>query len=295
MKILIVENEHYLAQSISTNLMSDDDNISYFLATSINDAINMKENFDIVLLSTNLSGNIYNVIEKYKNSIIILLVSYINHDTVTLPIKAGANDYIMKPFMMEELQRKIIHHIKYQNLQQENESFRNYFDFFFRDIDTQKIENPEFPLFIKSKSKLSIDKAIFEYAKEENEIVIFCDMSQKGAIKNLSKINRGVIYIVNFDSLKISQQDEVLQIVKNKKAIISLDYDNMNYLDNLIEITATTQMIMNNDILSIEEYVKYSISNYEHRYPDTELSKKLGISRKSLWEKRKKYGLFKKR
>ncbi|MEA1917106.1 MAG: helix-turn-helix domain-containing protein, partial [Campylobacterota bacterium] len=29
------------------------------------------------------------------------------------------------------------------------------------------------------------------------------------------------------------------------------------------------------------------------KFPDTELSKKLGISRKSLWEKRKKYGISK--
>jgi DNA-binding NtrC family response regulator len=294
MKILIVENEHYLAQSISTNLMSDK-NVNYFLATSINDAINMKENFDILLLSTNLSGNIYNVIEKFKNSIIILLVSYINHDTVTLPIKAGANDYIMKPFMMEELHRKISHHINYQNLQEENNSLKEYFDFSFEDVDTQKLENPEFPLFLKSKSRLSIDKAVFELANKKNEVVIFCNVLEKNALKKLSKTNRGIIYIVNFDTLKISEQDEILKIVDDKKAIISIDYDNMNYLENMVEITATTQMIMNNDILSIEDYVKYSISNYENRYPDTELSKKLGISRKSLWEKRKKYGLFKKR
>jgi DNA-binding NtrC family response regulator len=294
MKILIVENEHYLAQSISTNLMSDK-NVNYFLATSINDAINMKENFDILLLSTNISGNIYNVIEKFKNSIIILLVSYINHDTVTLPIKAGANDYIMKPFMMEELHRKISHHINYQNLQEENNSLKEYFDFSFEDVDTQKLENPEFPLFLKSKSRLSIDKAVFELANKKNEVVIFCNVLEKNALKKLSKTNRGIIYIVNFDTLKISEQDEILKIVDDKKAIISIDYDNMNYLENMVEITDTTQMIMNNDILSIEDYVKYSISNYENRYPDTELSKKLGISRKSLWEKRKKYGLFKKR
>jgi DNA-binding NtrC family response regulator len=294
MKILIVENEHYLAQSISTNLMSDQ-NINYYIATSINDAINMKENFNIVLLSTNLSGNIYNVIEKFKNSIIILLVSYVNHDTVTLPIKAGANDYIMKPFMMEELHRKISHHINYQSLQEENNSLKEYFKFSFEDIDSQAIENPEFPLFLKSKSKMSIDKTVFEIAESKNDVVIFCNVLEKNALKKLAQTNKGLIYIVNFDNLKVSEQEEILKIVENKKAIISIDYDNMNYLDNMIEITATTQMIMNNDILSIEDYVKYSITNYENRYPDTELSKKLGISRKSLWEKRKKYGLFKKR
>jgi DNA-binding NtrC family response regulator len=35
------------------------------------------------------------------------------------------------------------------------------------------------------------------------------------------------------------------------------------------------------------------VLNFQHTYPDTELSKKLGISRKSLWEKRKKFGIEK--
>jgi hypothetical protein len=49
------------------------------------------------------------------------------------------------------------------------------------------------------------------------------------------------------------------------------------------------------DILPIEDYVRYIVLNYQHKFPDTELSKKLGISRKSLWEKRKKYGIIKKK
>ena len=49
------------------------------------------------------------------------------------------------------------------------------------------------------------------------------------------------------------------------------------------------------DILSIDDYVKYIILNFQNKFPDTELSKKLGISRKSLWEKRKKYGITKKK
>jgi len=47
--------------------------------------------------------------------------------------------------------------------------------------------------------------------------------------------------------------------------------------------------------LTIDDYVKFIVNNFQYSYPDTELSKKLGISRKSLWEKRKKYGIFKKK
>lgn len=35
------------------------------------------------------------------------------------------------------------------------------------------------------------------------------------------------------------------------------------------------------------------IMKYENIYSDIDLAKKLGISRKSLWEKRKRYGIAK--
>ena len=47
--------------------------------------------------------------------------------------------------------------------------------------------------------------------------------------------------------------------------------------------------------MSITDYVKTIVTRFENRYPDIELAKKLGMSRKSLWEKRKKYGLLRKK
>ncbi|STA51331.1 two-component response regulator [Campylobacter lari] len=49
------------------------------------------------------------------------------------------------------------------------------------------------------------------------------------------------------------------------------------------------------EFLTIDDYVKHIIISYQNVFPDTDLSKKLGISRKSLWEKRKKYGITKKK
>ena len=47
--------------------------------------------------------------------------------------------------------------------------------------------------------------------------------------------------------------------------------------------------------MSINDYVKYIVTNFQDKFPDTKLSEKLGISRKSLWEKRKKLGVEKKK
>ena len=42
--------------------------------------------------------------------------------------------------------------------------------------------------------------------------------------------------------------------------------------------------------LSIEEYIRTFITSFQHRYGEQELADKLGITRKTLWEKRKKWG-----
>ncbi|MEJ2183307.1 MAG: sigma-54 dependent transcriptional regulator [Nitrospirota bacterium] len=43
--------------------------------------------------------------------------------------------------------------------------------------------------------------------------------------------------------------------------------------------------------LSIEGYTRAFIQNYQHLYSEQELAEKLGITRKTLWEKRKKWAL----
>lgn len=114
MKILIIENEVYLAQSIATKLGE----LGHLceMCTSTRDAIK-SNNYDVVLLSTNINGQDFNpVIETFKKSIIILMVSYISNDTVSKPLSAGAKDYILKPFMIEELIRKINHYKIMKNL-----------------------------------------------------------------------------------------------------------------------------------------------------------------------------------
>jgi transcriptional regulator with PAS, ATPase and Fis domain len=43
--------------------------------------------------------------------------------------------------------------------------------------------------------------------------------------------------------------------------------------------------------LSIEEYIRSFISSFQHLYGEQELADKLGITRKTLWEKRKRWGI----
>jgi len=63
----------------------------------------------------------------------------------------------------------------------------------------------------------------------------------------------------------------------------------------ILTVSTQNKLYDQNEILTIDEYVQHVVKSFQYKLPDTELSKKLGISRKSLWEKRKKYDLFKKK
>ena len=294
MNILIAEDELYLAQSIANALNEHLENPKIKTVTTVNDAINYDINFNIVILSATLNGNIYDVIDKYKKSTIILLVPYINHDTVTAPLNAGVDTYILKPFMIEELIRKINYHLEFKQLKKENETFKSYCNILFEQIKIPKIDidKIEFPLFIKSANRKEIDKSVFNIADKLNMSISFYNLNNE---INLNKIksDKNLLYLLNFDSLNIKTISNLFDVISNKKAIIELkDHSSFEH-PNIIEFKSQKETT-EQGIMSIEDYIKHIIKKYENQYPDTELSKKLGISRKSLWEKRKKYGIKKK-
>lgn len=296
MRVIIVENEIYLAQSIASKLTEIGHSCE--VAASIKDAIK-EEDFDIVLLSTNINGQDFNpVIEHYKDSIIILLVAYISNDTVSKPLKNGANDYILKPFMMEELIRKINHFKEYELIKRENDMFKKYTSFILKDINSNDIDiKIKLPLIIKTNYQKFADAYAFEFSKKLNEPFKFYSLSSKHSIDLIEKErDKQLLYITDFQLLKKSEKKLFLEIIQNKRALISTtDSIEKDFPIKFIEIKSNNKVFDRGDILTIEDYIKYIIVNYQHRFPDIALAKKLGISRKSLWEKRKKYEIFKKK
>ncbi len=296
MKILIVENEIYLAQSISSKLTE----IGYTcdIAGSVKDAVK-DDIYDAVLLSTNISGqNFYPVIEKHKTAIIILMISYISHDTVSNPIGAGANDYIQKPFMIEELIRKLQHLKDFNKLEKENITYKEYVKNLFDTSNLTPI-NPKtkFPILIKASLQKDADAVVFRYSVEKSEPFTFISLECSNCIEKIARTPYNeLLYLVDFQNLKKTEKNKILSLVENKKVIISTT-DTSEIQENIsqIEISTPCKTFDQGDILSIDDYVKQIILNFQNKFPDTELSKRLGISRKSLWEKRKKYGIQKKK
>ena len=296
MNILIIENEIYLAQKVVSRLLDDGHSCDYIESPNID---NLTKDYDTILLSTSLpSALCKNIIKKYsENSIILLLVSYISDETVTNPIKDGAKDYIMKPFIMDELIRKIYHYKDCRSLKRELQTLREYFKFTMTDIDTTDVLlPPSFPTLIESNSQKCADKLVFELSRKMDLPITFISLTSLSWQKQINSIqNKTIIYLTDFHTLKKNAKDTLIKLVEEKNCVISTLETEIDFPYRKIEFNNENQLIGNSNIMTINDYVKMMVVSYQNKYPDTELSKKLGISRKSLWEKRKKLDIEKKK
>jgi len=293
MKIIIVENELYLAQSIASKLGENGFETEIF--SSIKEA--MQSNGDVYLLSTNLPGqNVTPLITQFKDKIIILMVSYINNDTVGEPLKLGAKDYIVKPFMIEELMRKIEHYQEYQNLKKQTLFYREYMQNLLQEIETDfHAEKLTPPLVIQTNYQRLVDKIVFDYAYKNHKLLTFIPLgSKEWKNKIIQSGKESLLYITEIHTLKKSEREYLLDQLKERKFILCSTSETETDFPT-ITLNTDSKLYDQNEILTIDDYVKFIVNSFQYKFPDTELSKKLGISRKSLWEKRKKYGLFKKK
>ena len=224
------------------------------------------------------------------------MVSYISDETVTNPIKDGAKDYIMKPFIMDELIRKIYHYKDCRSLRKELQTLREYFQFTMADIDTtDTLLPPSFPTLIESNSQKSADKLVFELARKMDLTITFISLSTLNWQKQINAIqDKTIIYLTEYHTLKKNMKDTLIKLIEDKNCVVSTLEPEDNFPYRKIEFNYAGQF-GNSNIMTINDYVKMMVISYQNKYPDTELSKKLGISRKSLWEKRKKLDIEKKK
>jgi len=293
MKIIIVENELYLAQSIASKLTeSGYDTETY---SSVKEAMQSKG--DVYLLSSNLPGqNTSPLITKFKDKIIILMVNFINNDTVGEPLKLGANDYIVKPFMLEDLMRKIEHYKEYQSLKKQTTLYQEYMDNLLQDIESDfDISTITTPLVIETNYQRLVDKIVFEHAKQSGTLLTFIPLSDKTWKEKIEKSSpSSLLYITEVHELKKTDKASLLEMLTTYQFILCSTCELESDFET-ITLNTDSKLYDQNEILTIDDYVKFIVNSFQYKFPDTELSKKLGISRKSLWEKRKKYGLFKKK
>ncbi|VAY88002.1 Possible two-component regulator [hydrothermal vent metagenome] len=290
MNILIIEDEIYLAQKIILRFQDNGHNVSHI--TNLSD-ISYDIYYDTILLSTNITGNYEKVIQKYSSSIIILLVTYISDATVTKPIQNGACDYMIKPFMIDELTRKIEHYEQFNILQKENKMINNYLNFMFHSTPNTSDIPDELPFLIETNNQKIADKIVFKVAKRLNIPIKLISVKELNKV-DLNRSKNQLLYIHDFHTLK--QNIKTLMIQKFDKLNIILSSTKSENVDfKKVTIMTNNKISTIDSILTVNDYIKQITLNFQTQYPDTELSRRLGISRKSLWEKRKKFGIEKKR
>ena len=278
MKITIIENELYLAQSISTKLNQSGYETEIF--SSIKEAMTSSSG-DAYLLSTNLPGQNFNpLITKYKEKIIILMVSYINNDTVAAPLKLGANDYIVKPFMIEELRRKIEHYKEYQTLKKYKNLYKEYSEYLLNDINIgNELDKILPPIVVLTNYIKLVDKLAFKYAQKYDRVLIFVPLGAKNWKEKIEKANpKHVLYISELQILKKAEREQLFELILRREFIISTTSDIETPFPK-IEINTDNKLYDQDEILTIDDYVKFIVNSFQYQFPDTELSKKLGISR----------------
>jgi len=294
MKVVIVENELYLAQSIASKLGEFDFETEIF--GSAKDA--MKSKGDIFLLSTSLPGrNFLPLIAKNRDKITILMVNYINNDTVGEPLKEGAKDYIVKPFMIEELLRKIEHYNEFQRLREQNKFYETYLDDLFCEIEHQcRPDKLPFSFMVRTNYLRAVDKLALDISRSKKYALVFISLEEEQWQEKISQLGRNNMgYITHLEKLKKSDREILYSQLEGKRFLLTCTSDSIESPFETITVNSGSKLYDQNDVLTIDEYVQYIVKHFQYKFPDTELSKKLGISRKSLWEKRKKYDLFKKK
>ncbi|WP_300972081.1 response regulator, partial [uncultured Helicobacter sp.] len=294
MKVLIIENEIYLAQSIANKL--SDSRLEYIIAHSLKEV--QKDHYDVILASFGTINEGYTELSKaYSQAIIILMIAYINDDTVIKPLRNGVTDYIVKPFIVDELIRKITHYRTYREINEEIGFYRNYFSFIERELGTPELFLYNPPFVIKSNAQRGADIYAMRYAREKHIQFHFYSLKEEmwKSIFRVPPKKNEIYYITNLEELKKSERKDFLEVALKYNVIVSIVSGEKIAFPQVIDITRqTNNMELGGEILSVKEYEKLIISKYENRYPDIELAKKLGMSRKSLWEKRKKYGIIRK-
>lgn len=295
MNVLIIENEIYLAQSISTRLESA--GYECHIVSTIHEAM-QREKADVILLSSNAGGSLCEMfIRQNSQAIIIMMIAYVSEDTVTKPLKAGAKDYILKPFMIDELVRKIEHQKDFQMLSKQLIFYEEYFSFLESEIsplDTTKFYPP---FVIRSDSQRAADVYAIKFARDKKLTMHFSTLKfyrWKECLQNADKDT--ILYITHSENLKKSEFKEMLSKIAGKNVIVSTVTNDPVDFPQVVNLSCkNAKSDFEGNILPIKEYEKCIIQKFENHYSDAELAQKMGISRKNLWEKRKRYGLERKK
>ncbi|GMB89794.1 Response regulator [Helicobacter ailurogastricus] len=287
--VLIIEDEMHLAQSISSALSS----VGYQCQSASSIFHYFKEDYDVILLSSQVCVERCELfVRKNAKAITIIMAPFVSEDGVNRPLKAGAKDYILKPFKMDELIRKIAYHRSYQKAIERASVYEKYLDFSAQHCGFDMRASHNLPLVLHSYAQIGADMFVLNYTRLHGLNLEFFSLKNLTDIsKYLSHKDRSsVTYFTHLEALNQREREKFLKTLESHNAIVSFVGQESLECANFFSLEANQPKIPLG-LLSIQDYEKNAIQQFSPCYTDTELAKRLGISRKSLWEKRRRYNL----
>ena len=212
-KILIVDDENDIAELISDIL--EDEGYETYIANDGNTAISLvkEEDFDLILLDVmmpDISGTeVCAAIRNLTSCPIIFVTAKTNLTSKLVGFEVGADDYITKPFINEELVARVKAHLRRDKRTLENKKKNTI------EIGEIKLNKESFEVFKNGKPVMLSTKEfeLLRYLMENAGIVLSKDQIYQSVWKN----NYGDIgtVAVNIKSLrnKLDQDEKYIKTI----------------------------------------------------------------------------------
>lgn len=133
-KLLVVDDEKNIRQGLKEFLQSR--NLETYTAGSGREALELMDrcgSFDLVLSDWRMAEMnglelLKAIKEKFSDTIVILMTAYGTIDNAVAVMKAGAYDYITKPFSLDQIQHIVERAFEIKELRSQNRALRNSMD-----------------------------------------------------------------------------------------------------------------------------------------------------------------------
>src|SRR5690348_2313501 len=127
--ILVVDDEPLIRESIGEYLQQE--GFAVIVCGSGEEALALakEHRFDIALCDVNLPGidgieTLQRLLQISPETFVLLITAYANVESAVEAFQRGAQDYLMKPIILEEVQRKIMRLLRMRDLHHENQWLR---------------------------------------------------------------------------------------------------------------------------------------------------------------------------
>jgi len=289
MRLLIVEEEMYLSNEIAMNF-SD---FGYECIEKKN--LNVKTaKFDVAILSINFpKKQIENFIKTHHDKPIVLLAPQSKTDKAVEFLELGADTFTGKPVLMKLLIKKVEFYIKYYKQKFALKLKDDTINFLLR-TNVPYSHRYRLPVQINSNSSIKSDFVAFDIAKQHNKTIVPISIKKGGKPYRLRGFDfeNFIPYITDITNLSSNRKNYYMDYLSKFPVIVSTSGRcNEHNGFECLKIKTPSKEFVPQDILSLDEYVQYVVEKFQENTSDVELARYLKIDRKTLWNKRQKFGL----